>query len=127
MGTRIKGLKKSVFTPSYLQTAQQEIQHLKLHKSFQSNPLSEKCPVLVFEHGIGVTAGSYQSIFQELVSHGYIVVVTHHPSIADTVCFQDGSKIIREAKRNKKTITPCLDDISFVLNSLARLEPLTDV
>lgn len=123
----LKGLKKSVFKSSDLKTAMEEIERLKVQKSFQAEPLSGKCPVLLFEHGIGVTAGSYQCIFQEVVSHGYIVVATHHPSIADTVFFQDGSKIFHKAKRNKKTINTCLEDVSFVLMSLSKLEPLANI
>lgn len=126
----LEKLKASDFKKSDLKAAMLEMQHLKVHKSFEAQPLHEKCPVLLFEHGIGVTAGSYQCIFQELVSHGYIVVATHHPYVADTVFFQAREKVdkvYRKAKRNKKTVDTCLEDISFILGALSRLEGLEDI
>lgn len=100
----------------------EQIRTLRLKKSLDSTPLPGKYPLLVFNHGFGITAGSYQSLFLELVSHGYIVCAIHNPYIADTVIFQNDDKLFRKAERDKIAVDTCFEDLTFVLSSLSQIE-----
>lgn len=99
-----------------------QIRALRVRKSLDAEPLSGKYPVLIFNHGFGITSGSYQSLFQELVSHGYIVCAIHNPYIADTVIFQNEDRLFRKAERNNIAVDTCLNDVTFVLSLLSEIE-----
>lgn len=47
-------------------------------------------PVLVFGHGLGVPGFAYASQFEELASHGYVVMSVEHAPSAAFVLFPDG-------------------------------------
>ncbi len=105
-----------------LGTIMEQIRALSINKSLDVEPLPGKYPVLLFNHGFGVTAGSYQSLFQELVSHGYIVCAIHNPYVADTVIFQNEDQLFRKAVRDSVAVDTCFDDATFVLSSLPKIE-----
>ena len=112
--------------PSDLKTCMEQFNRLKVYKSANATPVKGKFPVILLEHGYGATPGSYQSLIQELVSNGYIVVATHHPYIADDVLFQNGTKALQDVEKVKKDnmlVQTYLDDVSFVLGSLIQNEP----
>ncbi len=50
----------------------------------------ERFPVLLFSPGQGSVYGSYQSILEDLASHGYIVIGVNHPNISAVTVFPDG-------------------------------------
>lgn len=68
-----------------------------------------------------VTAGSYQQIIIELVSHGYVVISPSHPSIADNVIFDDGSKHFIKAQRDKTLFETEYKDTEFLLNNISSI------
>jgi hypothetical protein len=51
---------------------------------------SGRFPVLLFGHGLGVPGFAYASQFEELASHGYVVVAVEHEPSAAFVLFPDG-------------------------------------
>ncbi len=104
-----------------------EFRTLRIHKALNAEPLPGKYPVIVFNHGFGVTAGSYQSLFQELVSHGYIICAIHNPYIADTVIFQNEDKLFRKAQKDETAVNTCIDDATFVLSFLPEIEYFHEV
>jgi len=109
-----------------IETIVQEMSSVRVYKTKDAAPFRGKFPVILFEHGYGVTACMYQSIFQELVSHGYIVVATHHPSIADTVIFEDGTHVFAEKMRDKNMFDTYFDDARFIFSKLPQLSPISE-
>ena len=51
---------------------------------------SGRFPVLVFGHGLGVPGFAYASQFEDLASHGYVIVSVEHEPTAAFVLFPDG-------------------------------------
>lgn len=47
-------------------------------------------PVLIFSPGYGLYYSAYQSILEDLASHGYIVIGVNSPNIAGITAFPDG-------------------------------------
>jgi pimeloyl-ACP methyl ester carboxylesterase len=45
---------------------------------------------VVFSHGLGGSSFGYTALFEDLVSHGYVVAAIQHPGTADAVVFPDG-------------------------------------
>lgn len=92
-------------------------------------------PVVIFSHGICYATHGYTSFFEELASHGFIVVAPNHTYSADPVEFTDGR--ITELVLLKKDIDPFkayqdkdlmdreyqiwLDDITFILDEIERI------
>lgn len=123
-------LRDEKVAPPDLKTDMEQFDRLKVYKSANAAPIKGKTPVILLEHGYGATPGSYQSLIQELVSNGYIVVATHHPYIADDVLFQNGNEALQDVEKVKKDnilIKTSMDDISFVLGSLSEMKPLSQL
>jgi dienelactone hydrolase len=121
-------LRDEKVAPSDLKTFMEQFDRLKVYKSGNAAPIKGKFPVILLEHGYGATPGSYQSLIQELVSNGYIVVATHHPYIADDVLFQNGNEALQDIEKVKKDntlIKTSMDDVSFVLGALSKMKPLS--
>jgi len=51
---------------------------------------SRRFPVVIFSHGLGGSGFGYTDLFEDLVSHGYVVAAIQHPGTADAVVFPDG-------------------------------------
>lgn len=47
-------------------------------------------PVVIFSHGVGGSSFGYTSLFEALVSRGYVVAAIQHPGTADVVVFPNG-------------------------------------
>ncbi|HUF90106.1 MAG TPA: hypothetical protein VMR66_09010, partial [Gemmatimonadota bacterium] len=47
-------------------------------------------PLLLFSHGMSWPAAMYQTFFEELVSHGYVVAAVDHTGYSDAIVFPDG-------------------------------------
>lgn len=47
-------------------------------------------PVVIFSHGAGGSPFAYTSLFEALVSRGYVVAAIQHPGTADVVVFPNG-------------------------------------
>jgi dienelactone hydrolase len=54
---------------------------------------NEKFPVLIYNHGYGGFTQSYQTVFEELVSHGYIVVSIGHEDESALLIKENGEVI----------------------------------
>ncbi len=53
----------------------------------------EKFPILLYNHGYGGFTSVYQTVFEELVSHGYVVVSIGHKDESALLIAEDGSVI----------------------------------
>lgn len=107
-----------------------EINNLKVFKSKNALPATGPFPVILFEHGFGVTAGSYQGMILDLVSHGYIVLAPSHPYIADTVIFEDGKETFLKSERDALMFETAFLDAQFILekmDEIASIVPSMDL
>jgi pimeloyl-ACP methyl ester carboxylesterase len=50
----------------------------------------ERFPVVIFSHGAGGSSFKYASLFEAMVSRGYVVAAIMHPGIAGAVVFPNG-------------------------------------
>ena len=98
----------------------QELERIGVLKSKNATPATDKFPVILFEHGLGIATASYQRIFLELVSHGYVVIAPGHPYIAGVVCFKDGTQAFKSGKavQNALTLDTALSDTLFILRKI---------
>ncbi len=95
-----------------------EIKNLKVFKSKNATPATAPFPVILFEHGFGVTSGLYQHMILDLVSHGYIVLAPSHPYIADTVIFEDAREAFLKSKRDVLMFETAFLDTQFILEKI---------
>ncbi len=105
-------------TQEEVESIAQELKALKVFKSKDAIPATGSFPVILFEHGFGVTAGSYQRMLLELVSHGYFVIAPGHPNIATTVIFNDGEIALLKAGRDALMFETAFQDTQFVLSKI---------
>jgi len=63
-------------------------------------------PLVLFSHGTGGTSFEYTSLFEELVSHGYVVVAIEHTYMASEVAFPDGRVISSYRDPEPAGLTP---------------------
>ncbi len=123
-------LKSKEITPKEFESITQELKCTQVFKSKDATPATGPFPVILFEHGFGVTAGSYQRMLLELVSHGYVVIVPGHPHIATTVIFDDGTKAFLKAGRDALMFETAFLDTQFILrqiDSIASITPSMDL
>jgi len=68
--------------------------------SFNQPPVvsQRKFPVLIYNHGYSGFTSVYQSVFEELASHGYIVVSVGHESESSLLIIDDGVIIATDPK-----------------------------
>jgi len=68
--------------------------------SFNQPPVvsKRKFPVLIYNHGYSGFTSVYQSIFEELASHGYIVVSIGHENESSLLIIDDGTIITTDPK-----------------------------
>lgn len=111
-------LESKEITPKEFESIMQELKVLKVFKSKDAIPATGPFPVILFEHGFGVTAGSYQRMLLELVSHGYVVIAPGHPNIATTVIFEDGTKAFLKAGRDALMFETAFLDTQFILRQI---------
>lgn len=84
-------------------------------------------PVLIFSHGRGGYRQHNTALFEELVSHGYVVVSIDHPYAASGVAFPDGRVVafdprMRERPFVNASIPILAQDVLFVLRRLADVD-----
>ncbi len=84
-------------------------------------------PVLIFSHGRGGYRQHNTALFEELVSHGYVVVSIDHPYAASGVAFPDGRVVafdprMRERAFVNASIPILAQDVLFVLRRLADVD-----
>lgn len=123
-------LQSQYMTSKEFESVAGEINNLKVFKSKNAAPATGPFPVILFEHGFGVTAGSYQHMILELVSHGYVVLSPSHPYIANTVIFDDGEEAFLKAGRDALMFETAFLDTQFVLNKIdeiASMAPSMDL
>jgi dienelactone hydrolase len=85
----------------------------------------ERFPVVIFSPGLGLSYFLYQSILEDLASHGYIVVAVNSPNSAVT-SFPDGhlrtvADMETDAEGNKYN-QEVTDDLTFVAKQLQELD-----
>ncbi len=88
-------------------------------------------PVIIATHGAGPMIQQYSWLFEELASHGYIVIGINHPYMAALTRFPDGRVVkgllnekIKEGKETtriwkQEQLEIAGQDIKFVLDSLS--------
>jgi dienelactone hydrolase len=118
-------LESKKITPKEFESITQELKVLKVFKSKNGTPATGPFPVILFEHGFGVTAGSYQRMLLELVSHGYVVIAPGHPNIATTVIFDDGITAFLKAGRDALMFETAFLDTQFVLSKIETIASTT--
>jgi len=111
-------LKEGEIKQEEFDSIESDFNRLVSFKSYGATPVKGNFPTIIFEHGYGVTAGSYQYLILDLVSHGYVVISPAHPYIADTVMFSDGSKSFLKAERNAELFDTAFQDAEFLLSKI---------
>lgn len=85
----------------------------------------ERFPVVIFSPGLGLSYFLYQSIIEDLASHGYIVVAVNSPNSALT-SFPDGHIRVATDTEDEAIITKynqeAADDLTFVAKHLRELD-----
>lgn len=85
----------------------------------------ERFPVVIFSPGLGMSYFLYQSILEDLASHGYIVVAVNSPNSALT-SFPDGHIRVAADTEDEAIITKynqeAADDLTFVAKHLRELD-----
>lgn len=85
----------------------------------------ERFPVVIFSPGLGMSYFLYQSIIEDLASHGYIVVAVNSPNSALT-SFPDGHIRVATDTEDEAIITKynqeAADDLTFVAKHLRELD-----
>lgn len=54
---------------------------------------SQPFPLLIFSPGHGIVYSYYQTLIEEVVSHGYVVAAVNHPYISGITTYRDGSAV----------------------------------
>lgn len=111
-------LKEGEIKQEEFDSIESDFNRLVSFKSYEATPVKGNFPTIIFEHGYGVTAGSYQYLILDLVSHGYVVISPAHPYIADTVMFSDGSKSFLKAERDAELFDTAFQDAEFLLSKI---------
>jgi len=92
-------------------------------------------PVLIFSHGAGTYRDQYSVFFEDLASHGYIVVSIDHTGLNGLTVFPDGRVIIPDVSEImdpnisrteilailNTSVQTCVQDIQFVMNQLSTI------
>lgn len=83
-------------------------------------------PVLIFSPGWNMSYFIYQSILEDLASHGYIVIGVNSPNSAGITVFPDGhshvTPDIEDEEIKNKYNQEVADDLTFVADSLPKLD-----
>lgn len=86
----------------------------------------ERFPVLIFSPGWRTSYFIYQSVLEELASHGYIVIGVNSPNSALITSFPDGhfrvTPDIQDEGVKEKYNQEVVDDLKFVVNQLMALD-----
>ncbi len=81
---------------------------------------TEKCPIVLFSHGLGASCHHYAYLGNHWASHGYVSIHVQHPG-TDWSIFQgkrNREEAMREASQNVDQVLQRPFDIHFVLNML---------
>ena len=104
------------------------------YKDVSISSENQTYPVIIFSHGFASINYVHTSLYEELASHGYIVIAPNHTYIADPVEFSDGRivgladsiKILQpgsqqfdEAMYNEMDVW--INDIKFILDELEKI------
>lgn len=77
-------------------------------------------PLLLFSHGSGGTRVGYVYLVEHLASHGFIVMSADHTGNA-RFTFLDGKVVVRGGERASNSATDRPNDISFLLDSMIKM------
>jgi len=66
----------------------------------------KRFPVVIFSHGLGGSGFGYTALFEDLVSHGYVIASIEHPGTADVVVFPDGRLVSQSHDTPPPGLTP---------------------
>jgi hypothetical protein len=85
-------------------------------------------PVIIFVPGYGITGLLYESVLEEIASHGYIVIATSHPYSTDVITYPDGRLVVGGAVAQahdpeSSPVVPAIltQDARFVINQAESL------
>ncbi|MDA1371681.1 MAG: dienelactone hydrolase family protein [Proteobacteria bacterium] len=82
-------------------------------------------PLILFSHGSGGTRFGYIYFVEHMASHGYIVMAADHTGNA-RFTFLDGKPVISGGTRAASSATDRPNDISFLLDSMAKMNAGAD-
>ncbi len=100
---------------------------LKIYRFKNATPACGKFPIIVFSPGYMAKAMSYQRLFQELVSHGYVMMAIHHPYLTDSVMFESGIMLRVDDRPDEIALCTYTNDLAFVLASLPEITDRLDL
>jgi pimeloyl-ACP methyl ester carboxylesterase len=107
--------------------------HLNLVKtnSKEGLPISDAqpdYPVILFSHGAGSTMEVHAAQYEDLASHGYVVVAIDHPYVSAATLFPGRIALHKDATTDFDVAEPAepitqimADDASFVIDSLKEM------
>ncbi len=95
----------------------------------------QRCPLLVFSHGMGTVSQIYTAQFEDLASYGYVVAALTHTYDATLTLFPDGRRVVidmasrpgqgspeeKQIAYESQRIEWWAADIRFVLDELTRI------
>ncbi len=126
----LQELKSSLKRKGYTDKALNELSDIYFH-SIENAPIvkGNQFPVLLFSHGyLGTSATSYAHIFEDLASHGYIVVSIAHTYFGSKVEFPDGHSISPNPEKYAQETMPTseeqdlwVQDAQFILDELQKI------
>lgn len=94
---------------------------IKNHALVQVLPVqgAKRFPVLVFSPGLQMTYYVYQSIIEDLVSHGYVVIGVNSPESAGITVFPDGHyDVFPQLTTDEERLAYCNNNIATVSKDL---------
>jgi predicted dienelactone hydrolase len=65
-----------------------------------------KFPVVIFSHGVGGSSFESTGLFEDLVSHGYVVAAVEHTYLAAAVAFPSGRIVVFHQNMSAAGATP---------------------
>ena len=82
-------------------------------------------PLILFSHGSGGTRVGYIYFVEHMASHGYIVMSADHTGNA-RFTFLDGKVVLRGGERARNSATDRPNDISFLLDTMIKMNAGAD-
>jgi dienelactone hydrolase len=83
----------------------------------------KRYPVLVFSPGLGKIYSEYQSLFEDLASHGYIIVGVNHPGVSLVTVMPNGNYYTVQTDIETNDVVQVLEtDLRFIARQLPEID-----